>query len=1351
MARTRKKILDAVPRDAAVVSVIIPTYKKNQYVDEAVRSALRQKRGFRFRIEVLLCVNGDDYAYYEELLHKFAPSKSVRVLHTSQTGASAGRNIGIDNASGSYIAFLDDDDYLSKRYIGELLAAMSPDVDIVCGRLVDFCQSSGTYDSDTYLNRHLRDCQSRISEDVYNNGAPFGSVCAKLIRTSFLRQCRGFDCTLPNTEDVVFWVDNVDKIHRFALIEPDSTEAYVRRIVDNSRSRPSQSHALQFYIGDRLSIIERCEDKVYEDCSIECKRFVLNKIAAQSNLLLDYYKKLSPEMQRELLSAIESSSSHFINHSRFGLTKGIAFCHNFAPYADASAYAASKRLAQISDIEGCTVNWSVYAATMQSRSSDPLFDLFFARYQYDKLIRIGDRTYFNEEFQEKWGLEACERADNGEEVEIVYSRSLWAGSHVAALRYKSRHPQVRWYAEFSDPLYMGANGEPRPLAREYDGEQEYLNSFYSDLEANVLRSADRVIFTNANQRDYMLAHNPVLDENEKVLVRAKAIVMPHRSLPAQYSEIMNPTYSLDRTQVNIGYFGSFYENRNEASMLALTQNKTISLHIFCPGGKITSTQVGGGHVSVNDAVDHLSFLRLASEMDYLYLNDVDFPDKINPFVPSKLADYLSTGTPVIAEVDYGSVLSQYDSRQIFRTHHLSEAFVNAIVRPGSSPDGDALNYEIALVESRKEKVDDSFVLSVANSWLNGVIDLGFSSLDMPSLDGRGYSWDGFELTKNQNTFYLYYYGLRGAYWLGQAFRLTQNYDFAILANDLVLSFWFASMRSDSISNEMVFNDHALAERIECLCYLCAVFDEQGFGFFQERYIEIIRRDLDLLMDSKKYQRRHNHGIIADKACFCGIAFLNSKITNGYYNQVLERFQEQIDWAFSSDGVHRENSTDYHFSTLGMLQACVSLLEVIDPATAIDVKERLAPAERFAASVLKPNKRRPLFGDSRGLPISTERQNARRDPSYGHVKLNETKDSILRSKLSYYSSGYLFIEDPDASGSEERATWVALRCGYTTRVHKHQDDLSVSLYSKGYDVFIDPGMCGYMPKDERKDYMESMPAHTTIGIKDRPYSIASGNGKKFKILSHRVFEDYDYCLASSHVYRGVSIYRHLYYIRQFKTLIIRDEISSSRENDYIQYFHLGPNLKPEAGFSRNEVLIKLPNQDGLVRMRQVLDTDCVELLEGETTVPPSLVSTGFGSVAPTCTLAFGRNGSDIEFVTVVEVLDEGQSSLLCDIELAESKIIARTDEGKTLFDLPCFKTVPPCLEIPDMRFEKDRLLVTSHISENFAVYAYDEAGPEVRKSGYVSRGQFVDLDLSNMSHATIMFFPKVCTAMCCKAW
>lgn len=684
LAKTKRKLftLSGV-RNKDLISVVIPTFRKNPYIRQAIASVLAQKGQTEFSLEILVCVNGGDSEYAEELAKEYSTQANVSVLSTSECGAAAGRNLGVEAANGTYLTFLDDDDYFTKGYIAELYGEVRKGVDVVCGRLVDLDEDTGIIESDTYINRHLQKSGHLVTNDYVAHVTPFSGVCAKLYRASFLKACEPFDEGIGNTEDVAFWVDNIQRLKKqFVLCRPSSKQAYVRRKTANSRSRPSEEAGYKFYVTDRIAMIERFSQRILEQVPLKVKKFTLKKIDAQTNVMLGYFQGLDEEGRQRARDEISMSTSVFLNKSKFGEKVGIAFCHNFSPYVDASAFAATKRLAQVSELYGSLLQWTVVAAGMHTKSKDKVFDLFFARQQYASLIRLGKKAYFGEAPQEQWGKDAFE-ATREIDAEVIYSRSLWAGSHVAALLYKQVHPEVVWYAEFSDPLFMGADNRPRPISRVYEGDEAHLNTFYCDLEFEVMSEADHLIFTNQNQLDYMLASNPLLNDEGRTSALDRSLVLKHAALPQCYSRVSPAKYQMDESRINVGYFGTFYKNRSSASMLRLLENPLVDLHVFCPGGEIDLEGDFGERLHVNKTVNHLSFLNLASRMDYLFLSDVNFEGPINPFVPSKLADYLSTGTQVIAEVNPGSVMSTMDDGRIIRIAEVNEQFARSLVKASS--------------------------------------------------------------------------------------------------------------------------------------------------------------------------------------------------------------------------------------------------------------------------------------------------------------------------------------------------------------------------------------------------------------------------------------------------------------------------------------------------------------------------------------------------------------------------------------------------------------------------------------------------------------------------------------------
>lgn len=97
-------------------SVIIPTRNRIDFLKDAVASVLNQNFG---RFEVLVVNDGS------QAIEEF-DDKRVRIIDNHQNGAVTARNLGIAEAIGGYIAFLDDDDYwVDRTHLAQANAALT--------------------------------------------------------------------------------------------------------------------------------------------------------------------------------------------------------------------------------------------------------------------------------------------------------------------------------------------------------------------------------------------------------------------------------------------------------------------------------------------------------------------------------------------------------------------------------------------------------------------------------------------------------------------------------------------------------------------------------------------------------------------------------------------------------------------------------------------------------------------------------------------------------------------------------------------------------------------------------------------------------------------------------------------------------------------------------------------------------------------------------------------------------------------------------------------------------------------------------------------------------------------------
>lgn len=108
-----------------MISVIIPTYNSEKYINEALISVLRQTYT---DFEIIVIDDGSTDRTKEIIENKFP---GVRYFYISNQGASKARNYGIQRARGEYIAFLDADDLWLPEKLEKQLKEFNDDQELM--------------------------------------------------------------------------------------------------------------------------------------------------------------------------------------------------------------------------------------------------------------------------------------------------------------------------------------------------------------------------------------------------------------------------------------------------------------------------------------------------------------------------------------------------------------------------------------------------------------------------------------------------------------------------------------------------------------------------------------------------------------------------------------------------------------------------------------------------------------------------------------------------------------------------------------------------------------------------------------------------------------------------------------------------------------------------------------------------------------------------------------------------------------------------------------------------------------------------------------------------------------------
>lgn len=210
-----------------LISIIIPVYNTEKYIRRCIDSVISQTCN---DWELILVDDGstdgsgkicDEYAESDE---------RIRVYHKTNGGVSSARNVGLDNARGVFIAFIDSDDFVEPTYLEKMYDALqrNPDCSIAsCSCCKYFEGEIKPIEYDSWIFSNVRYVEPLDYADRMLLMKSQHTVWGKLFKTSVLRNVRfreGF-----NNEDILFALDFYPQVEndRIRTVEiPDQLYYY---------------------------------------------------------------------------------------------------------------------------------------------------------------------------------------------------------------------------------------------------------------------------------------------------------------------------------------------------------------------------------------------------------------------------------------------------------------------------------------------------------------------------------------------------------------------------------------------------------------------------------------------------------------------------------------------------------------------------------------------------------------------------------------------------------------------------------------------------------------------------------------------------------------------------------------------------------------------------------------------------------------------------------------------------------------------------------------------------------------------------------------------------------------------
>ena len=393
-----------------------------------------------------------------------------------------------------------------------------------------------------------------------------------------------------------------------------------------------------------------------------------------------------------------------------------------------------------------------------------------------------------------------------------------------------------------------------------------------------------------------------------------------------------------------------------------------------------------------------------------------------------------------------------------------------------------------------------------------------------------------------------------------------------------------------------------------------------------------------LMQKELISTHSNHGLFQ----MAGLLALSSSLPGMRHSErctaLARRFIfRMLDDHFTEDGLHKEHSSEYHIFMTNYISQLMEIGWLGDDAKLADLAERTLGATEW---LVQPDGHILPLGDSKNIPAS---QRLRYTPL------------ISKNTFRGFFQGGLGISRM-LNDNGDVVEHLSLTAQFHSRQHKHADDLSIHFSSSGKQFLVDSGTQPYNYETKERTYVESTRAHNAIEIDGMNTSRFSRDtfGSKLDIVepagrivvlsgkvNHRALNNPDtpYNEYKSSDRIGIKVaHRRIVVHDPQRFLLIVDLLSSAKSHEYIQWFHLHPEL---VAIIENEDSVCINDDTGEVigEISPLTDSDEVILAHGE--IEPRLqgwTSISGTQLVPSSAIGFRRRGESTTFATILTLGD-----------------------------------------------------------------------------------------------------------------
>lgn len=273
-----------------LVSIVTPVYNGEQYLAEAIESALAQT----YRNFELLIINDGSTDNSKAIITSYLNNSKIHYFEQQNAGVAAARNLALRNANGKYIGFLDQDDLWLPDKLSTQIQYLetNPEIPFVHSRQ-GYIQADGTPIPD-YPKDWVYDLHGKCFIELFKRNRI--AVLTVLVRKSVIDEIGFFNEAVSRVDDYELWLRICSRYpigfqdNKLALYRCHDTNASH----DYIKMEQAELKALKSFYNKNKQIFESIDKKIINKRFFELHTEVANGLFWQKhnyNLSLHHYLK----------------------------------------------------------------------------------------------------------------------------------------------------------------------------------------------------------------------------------------------------------------------------------------------------------------------------------------------------------------------------------------------------------------------------------------------------------------------------------------------------------------------------------------------------------------------------------------------------------------------------------------------------------------------------------------------------------------------------------------------------------------------------------------------------------------------------------------------------------------------------------------------------------------------------------------------------------------------------------------------------------------------------------------------------------------------------------------------------